>query len=43
MHDSIAEAEYLETLDKARGMARALQAHLPDERVAQLVSAARAG
>lgn len=43
VHDSIAEAEYLETLDKARGMARALQAHLPDERAVQLMSAARAG
>ncbi len=31
VHDSIVEAEYLETLDKARGMARALGVLLPDE------------
>lgn len=31
VHDSVAEAEYQETLDKARGMARALDALLPDE------------
>ena len=31
VHDSEPEAEYLETLDKARGMARALGARLPDE------------
>ena len=31
VHDSVPEAEYLETLDKARGMARALGARLPDE------------
>lgn len=31
VHDSIAESEYQETLDKARGMARALDALLPDE------------
>ena len=31
VHDSIPEAEYQETLDKARGMARALDALLPDE------------
>lgn len=31
VHDSDPEAEYLETLDKARGMARALDVALPDE------------
>ena len=31
VHDSVAESEYQETLDKARGMARALDALLPDE------------
>lgn len=31
VHDSVAESEYLETLDKARGMARALDTLLPDE------------
>ncbi|MSQ31418.1 MAG: aminodeoxychorismate synthase component I [Dehalococcoidia bacterium] len=31
VHDSDAEAEYAETLDKARGMARALGVTLPDE------------
>ena len=31
VYDSDAEAEYAETLDKARGMARALGATLPDE------------
>jgi para-aminobenzoate synthetase component 1 len=31
VHDSVAEQEYTETLDKARGMARALGARLPDE------------
>ncbi len=31
VHDSVVEAEYLETLDKARGMARALGVLLPDE------------
>ena len=31
VHDSVAESEYQETLDKARGMARALDAMLPDE------------
>ena len=31
VHDSVAEAEYQETLHKARGMARALGALLPDE------------
>ena len=31
VHDSDPEAEYRETLDKARGMARALGARLPDE------------
>ena len=31
VHDSEPEAEYRETLDKARGMARALGARLPDE------------
>ena len=31
VHDSEPEAEYRETLDKARGMARALGAALPDE------------
>ncbi len=31
VHDSAVEAEYLETLDKARGMARALGVLLPDE------------
>jgi len=31
VHDSEAEAEYTETLDKARGMARALGVALPDE------------
>jgi para-aminobenzoate synthetase component 1 len=31
VHDSDPEAEYLETLDKARGMARALDLTLPDE------------
>lgn len=34
VHDSVAEAEYRETLDKARGMARALGVLLPDERSA---------
>ena len=42
VHDSVAEAEYRETLDKARGMARALGARLPDERIATR-AAARAG
>ena len=31
VHDSVVEAEYQETLDKARGMARALGVLLPDE------------
>ena len=31
VHDSDPEAEYIETLDKARGMARALGVTLPDE------------
>ena len=31
VHDSDPESEYRETLDKARGMARALAARLPDE------------
>ncbi|MYB16676.1 MAG: aminodeoxychorismate synthase component I [Chloroflexi bacterium] len=31
VHDSVADSEYQETLDKARGMARALDALLPDE------------
>ncbi|MYA18711.1 MAG: aminodeoxychorismate synthase component I [Chloroflexi bacterium] len=31
VHDSVVEAEYRETLDKARGMARALGVLLPDE------------
>ena len=31
VHDSYPEAEYAETLDKARGMARALSVRLPDE------------
>ena len=31
VHDSVPEAEYQETLDKARGMARALDVRLPDE------------
>jgi para-aminobenzoate synthetase component 1 len=31
VHDSDPEAEYVETLDKARGMARALDVDLPDE------------
>ena len=31
VHDSTPEAEYRETLDKARGMARALGVALPDE------------
>ena len=31
VHDSEPEAEYVETLDKARGMARALGVVLPDE------------
>ena len=31
VHDSMADSEYQETLDKARGMARALDALLPDE------------
>ena len=31
VHDSTPEAEYRETLDKARGMARALGVRLPDE------------
>ena len=31
VHDSDPEAEYAETLDKARGMARALSVRLPDE------------
>lgn len=32
VYDSDPEAEYIETLDKARGMARALGVRLPDER-----------
>ena len=43
VHDSVAEAEYLETLHKARGMARALGARLPDERGRRPAAAARAG
>ena len=39
VHDSDPEAEYQETLDKARGMARALQVSLPDESVALTASA----
>ena len=38
VHDSEPEAEYQETLDKARGMARALQVSLPDESVALTTS-----
>ena len=37
VHDSEPEAEYQETLDKARGMARALEVSLPDEDVSLTV------
>ena len=36
VHDSDPEAEYAETLDKARGMARALSVRLPDEQPDEL-------
>jgi len=38
VHDSTPEAEYRETLDKARGMARAVGVRLPDEPVEAPVS-----
>ena len=40
VHDSVVEAEYRETLDKARGMARALGVLLPDEAPPPAVRAA---
>jgi para-aminobenzoate synthetase component 1 len=42
VHDSEPEAEYQETLDKARGMARALEVSLPDEDVSLTVGGVRA-
>lgn len=43
VHDSDPEAEYEETLHKARGMARALGVRLPDETAADAAAAVGAG